>query len=1038
MLGLAIFNTLGHYIAQIPALIFYGLYMLITALANFFIYLPELLFKKVTGTGSSWAINGIEIGGDSGNDIAMAFIRSEQVRATFFTVLGFSIVLLVVFTIIAIIRSEFTTDVSKAAKWPYVQRALKGIMNFVLVPVLSLVFIFGVNFLTRTINNVVGVSGDSTMVRYVIDATLSGAERTDETLFAEYLINDSYRKANINNPQTTIDLYTTGQGVELGYAIISSEEIEITSGNFKYFLKFEKNKTIDAEPKGGYKYDIKNSNDSGYFGTVEVYYFLLNDNTLGEMIGSADITYDLSEKEMCAPAVKEIERDNENQFIGCELSNDRKIELTSWGRLFNTYMEAVDQLNNVPVENIFKDCKTAADVKTIINEMIFQTTAKGINNWNIFKNVKFSGIPDTFTDYNNYDSSGSVYVPYQCMIIKPPTTYEMQNVQSPMFCNKLINFFYNPMHFNLILGGFAACIIAWNLFGVVILLLKRAFELAILFMISPIAVSLYPLDDGEATKGWRKSFQSRVLAPVAIVFSFNIFFVLIELVSYNNVNFAVNAFAIGRLFRLFWNLVIICSMSSLLKAGSSMLCSIIGADDLLKDASATAGKGFSTLAKVAGTTAGVAIGVGGAATKIGQKIGDNVAERKLNRTAEKEMAAYQKRAADRESKKSILDKRLDGMNARNASRSALDEELERMRQDYFRMDDASTGSYEDELRLQDFRERMRAKTEERAALGDMEDTSKIKNAIATISKKIDAENEQDLESVNRADSDRREERETKIENRKKKLEKAKKAGSNVGKKAHNMFNYLTSYMPEDNAAVKWGDSMFGEEGRKQWYKGPAEFKAWKKADDKKKKEKEQRETIEFEQRIKLEQEEKAAKAEREGKMKDKVIWLKANTDKTGANLAELDVLNANFENAKTDSERNAADEALNKFSKKIGADQVLKDLNSKNSAIRSNAEAFVQNDHEYNAAKEVRAFEKNMQEMLPELAKLFKNMDLSQFSDAVKKAITQAMKDINDSKKGYKEFDPITQSLLKAITECQGGLRDLNTTIETLKNINLK
>ena len=1059
MFGLAIFNTLGHYIEQIPALIFFGLYIVITAVARFFIYLPEMLFRMVTGTGGEWSLNSISIGGDSGNDIAMAFIKSPQVRATFWTILGFSIVLLVVFTIIAIIRSEFTTDVSKAAKWPYIQRALKGLMNFVLVPVLSLVFIFGVNFLTRTINKVVGVSENNTMVRYVFSTILSGAERTDETGFTDYLINGSYSKILSKqeeldrvNYRVTENFYFLGYG-DVDRQISPIETIPYDNNTRSalekiYFVGFSNNIddffSVGNDNKVSLKIDSsKVNNECGTIyelpvnNTLSIYDYTKDDN----VTYSAKIQYPYASDEYLSSTV--------SICLVADISHKYNIQ-SAFVKAYQQYRDDLLIVNNDndQIPNIFEKCKDAENVEEavnkVINDMMLQSTSEGINDWYSFRAITL-GVPSNFTDFNNLDGDG-VYVPYQCMIIRAPTEAEMKSVTKPYFCNRLVNFFYNPMHFNLILGGFAAFVIAWNLFGVVILLLKRGFELAILFMISPIAVALYPLDDGEATKGWRKSFQSRVLAPVAIVFSFNVFFTLMSLVTYNNVSFTTNIFGLGALFKLFWDLVIVSAMASLLKTASSMLCSIIGADDLLKDASATAGKGFSTVAKAAGTAAGVAIGVGGAAAGVAKLAGDKITKGSLDHKAKKDMAAYEKRAEERNERKSFL----------NSQASHYDDDINRYKEKLSVVNNDISdvmdtlgdpgASIRDKTNAQNKLRALKLKKGSLETLIDSEDSLKRK-ALSDIAD-IDAEAAEDtLEKVNRADSDRRAKHskmyareDARAAKKDAKKEAIKKNGrfsyykKQAHDKAYNAFSYVSSYMPEDNAAVKWTDSMFGEEGRKKWYKSPAGFKAWKKADDKKKEEKKQQEAIEFEQNYKLKQQQ--AVEAKEKAVHDKAAIVFDMATKAGV-LAQLDVINANIENAKTEIEKKNAQADYDDFAKRIGASQVLKDLNSKNSAIKDSAtnklkEASVN----YDAASTQKAFEHSMEEMLPKLGDQLKNLDTSKFSADIANAIQKALNDIAAKTKGFKNYDPTTQALLKAIVECQNGLRDLNTLVETLKNLN--
>ena len=83
-------------------------------------------------------------------------------------------------------------------------------------------------------------------------------------------------------------------------------------------------------------------------------------------------------------------------------------------------------------------------------------------------------------------------------------------------------YFYNLWTFNYIVA-FAAVISIGKLYlSFLLYLMQRLFEIMGLFVISPISVSLMPLDDGNALKTWRSTFASKFILLIIMVGSLNL------------------------------------------------------------------------------------------------------------------------------------------------------------------------------------------------------------------------------------------------------------------------------------------------------------------------------------------------------------------------------------------------------------------------------------------------------------------------------------------------------------------------------------
>ena len=141
----------GFLVALIVAILFVPLYLLFMGIAEVALF-GETVFKKLAGIETIY-LNGRAYSGGSGNgqDLVYAFITNSAVQNVFFSIVALSFVLLFIFTIVALIKAEFALDLKGSAKSPIIGRALRSLVNFILVPAVSLISVVGVNFLTKTV-----------------------------------------------------------------------------------------------------------------------------------------------------------------------------------------------------------------------------------------------------------------------------------------------------------------------------------------------------------------------------------------------------------------------------------------------------------------------------------------------------------------------------------------------------------------------------------------------------------------------------------------------------------------------------------------------------------------------------------------------------------------------------------------------------------------------------------------------------------------------------------------------------------------------
>ena len=1006
-------DTAMQYARQVPALFMYLFYRLITAIGYFLIYFPEKFFRLVTGTGDAWTFAGVTVGGDSGADLGLAFLRSEAVRSVFYTVLGFSIVLLIVFTIIAMIRSEFTTDVSKAAKGPIIQRAATGLVNFILVPVLALAFMVGINVLTRIVNSLLGYNSNNTLASYAIQTTIYGSSRFDEAdgdNFKKYVVRLVTSAAEYEN------IYKTKQNITahglLGIAQLDCI-VEINNGEKKIEIPSNTEKQGKEWPVEKIKIQVRvELSEGGY--TLES----VNKGNIENTPETDGLSH---------------------TFYG--LKFHRNDDSKDWYIKYTQLVELAEAYNNYVSFNGDAFEWTESNVETRVKNMFENPSdPQAITDWNLLKNCPLP-IDNSWKYYSSNVNDSDVYLPWQCALIPFPSSSEMKSSILPIFCPRLVNFFYNPTHFNILMGAFSACIIAWNIVGVSILLIKRGLELAILFMISPIAVALYPLDDGAATKGWRKDFFSRTVAPVAIVFTFNIFFTLMNLLSYNNLTLVSSLVVYtGGLFGLFWNLIVVVCMSSLLKTASGMICKLIGADDLLSKSGEMTKTALGVVGTAAGVTAGVAAPlVRGAASVVGKTAGGlgktfrgikdrigagkdelaaeddayireksrhiteyNSEKERLSDTAEDKRKAFRKARDKYERIKNagiigepLMQARFDMIDAEKEYNAAKDD-VSLLDQTYSEQESAFEAQHKSN------RKNIK-KTAKRAAFKQsmkdplIRDGTLLGNARDAVTGTASAVGD----ALGSAGSW--------IEGH-----------THIGKRVKNAASTIAWAMPK-NPFTSFIKENYGDpEKAHKAFMAPQDFKKWQKA---------------YNLRHGKERD-----AEKAGFMEAYTYTSKDLSDEDKKKYLEWKL---KLGETKIEAERVDLKKKMEKMEKSVGADKAYKDLFSKNSDTRKAAfDAYHDAMRDLAEAQKAAAEQKNAEEFLRSIGgklKVQTEMDphtLDGFSTNLQKIIRQAINEAADKTKGYKDYDPKTKILLEQIKAVGGEIKNVGELLEALKEIN--
>ena len=177
----AIFTGILDYLFEPIWMLLYYTFIAIAQIANF----CEVVFKKVAGLDTIYvageAYGGAQQIGSQGagstGGLVMAFLGNDTVYKTLIAIIIFSVVLLFLTTIIAIIKAEFSLDVKTSAKGPIIGRALKALAMFFIVPIVTVIGIYLTNIITLAVNQLLSGTSSQGIVNNCFKVAAYNANR---------------------------------------------------------------------------------------------------------------------------------------------------------------------------------------------------------------------------------------------------------------------------------------------------------------------------------------------------------------------------------------------------------------------------------------------------------------------------------------------------------------------------------------------------------------------------------------------------------------------------------------------------------------------------------------------------------------------------------------------------------------------------------------------------------------------------------------------------------------------------------------------
>ena len=470
----------------------------------------QWIMRKIAGLDTIYKFNGQT---NVQGDIVMQFMNmiftgsSPVLSNIFWSMIILGVLMLILTTMIAVVRSEYTaTDAKSASKGKIIGNSLKALASFAIVPIVCFFGMFLCNVILQALDKV--STGSTSVTQSTINTTYFKSERTtsgDETY-------NNYTFFGFTVPTTTTPI----SGLVFKAAAYSANRARI---NDSFYNKMLNNDKISANGA-----------------------FTQNKGT-----------------------------DSNSAYQNCWLMDE------AFANCFQLKSRAYIDRAPFKTEHMFPVTLNAG-VMIVENSLI----AAG---------------------YTHFDKNNTALVWY----------------------------YYDLWSFDYIIALGALVVVTVLLLYLVFGLIKRIFELTILFLVAAPIASLMPLDGGNALKKWREKFVAKTIGVYGPIVGLNLFFVILALLQ------SLELTGIAIIDKIV-NLLFTIAGLAMVKDFTKMLSEIIGGEDTMGAGADKAKEIGATAAKVGKTTAAFA-GAGLAVMKAGSLTSKAVGAGKLAKNAYMKTAA---------------------------------------------------------------------------------------------------------------------------------------------------------------------------------------------------------------------------------------------------------------------------------------------------------------------------------------------------------------------------------------------------------------
>lgn len=415
----------------------------------------------------------------SSNNIVVDVFMSDYVLGAFMHMLILSVILLIIFTVMAIVKNEYSTKLERGDKdkdnnkSEIIRMACKSLLGFLCVPLACIFGVIASSYLMQALDGATSVSGKTSISSkiFTISARDANRVRSDDKFFYG-LAGDSVTKDSSTSDEEIYNYvsyeYTDsgGQVVSVKVRLLSTEHTDYAT---EYYIV------------------VGDDRISGTFDEEEMKFIITTTNT-------------------------ETGDDEQKDFnVVKQTQSEAKAD--------ETYQARSDDIEAYSLSNAFEGFKgKERSVLASYIDSCFQNGTLVEKVTNNSSEARFSGSNDKF---GNFVKNGSGINDSKVTINGESKSYFDYKNASQVF------YFYDLTKYHWLIALFSIAYVLSTLVKMTLGAAGRLYELAILFIVSPAIIAMAPLDGNQALGKWQQKFIGKVTMIYAPVIAINLYFILV-------------------------------------------------------------------------------------------------------------------------------------------------------------------------------------------------------------------------------------------------------------------------------------------------------------------------------------------------------------------------------------------------------------------------------------------------------------------------------------------------------------------------------
>ena len=564
--------------------------------------------------------------------VIVQLMQSSTMQNIMTSLMLFGVVVLVLSVILAIIRNIYKDD-SKVTISSIIGQAIKAVIGFILVPALCLIGVM--------ISNVILVAVDGATNAAVPAAFAAGIYSACQS---ETPVDNVFNDVVQSSPIYYEDLFdSAGSGEEGGETVSRPSDNELLNDLhlsgiiYAQYLwqAFTENCKWQMDNNGSYYVATRQSHNAYTAGDyLDVLGLKVNDP---DLVDFSDVNNwnNGNGKDGVIDTKEDVELFYEmltSQYLH-NFPNAPTYEEWFFGTRAKYYACPIKFVVTAGwfTKEYFGAGSDKGEIKE--NSFVYYYYGKPIFDYNNGSTDEFY-LKKVYQEFKENDTFGAT----SWTLKKSSSQWTNDNLNKTLCLGDDINYFY---------AFITSVMVAKSLFFLCFGMAKRIVQLALYYVLSPIALALYPFDNGKAFGSWKSDFVGYTVGAYGAVAGVNLTIQLMPVI--NKVTIFSSALY-NDVTRLILYIILAQGMEALVKTLSGW----IGGKDLLAEGKSTANSATAPIKKVAGSVMRVAgtavgtavgVGIGAAAARKNRGLLDNLNTKMTGSAADQQAAEEEAKAA---------------------------------------------------------------------------------------------------------------------------------------------------------------------------------------------------------------------------------------------------------------------------------------------------------------------------------------------------------------------------------------------------------